>query len=142
MASYLAGTRVSPARPSSGRVHAFDRAAARRGVCRNLYLGKNQDCLNRCFDVNFDILTMGERMMPMAFLYGGLKLCRIQCSECPRVNSTLNMDIFPLDNHFPSSLNTSIISTLSIPRPSSSFLQPCRYSPAETTKLRILDLLT
>ena len=38
----------------------FDRAAARRGLCRNLYLGKNPDCLNRCFDVNYDILVVGE----------------------------------------------------------------------------------
>ena len=47
-------------------MHPFDRAAARRGVCRNLYLGKNQDCLERRFNVNYDTLMMGERMMPMA----------------------------------------------------------------------------
>lgn len=58
-------TRVS-CETSSVRVHPFDRAAARRGVCRNLYLGKNQDCLKRCFEVKHGILTMGERMMPMA----------------------------------------------------------------------------
>ena len=38
----------------------FDRAAARRGLCRNLCLGKNPDCLNRCFDVNDDVFVMGE----------------------------------------------------------------------------------
>ena len=52
-------------------MHAFDRDAARGAICRNLYLGESQDCLSRCFDVNYDILTMGEIMLTMASCMAG-----------------------------------------------------------------------